>query len=105
MEEKTISFRKLAAELGRTTVAGFHDFRTVFIAAPYAGDRLVSSHEGIHVELLTGTYFGNFQRIFHRLAALAKGQMRDAAKREFEELVRVSTLAHECTATYLSIKS
>jgi hypothetical protein len=101
--------RSLAAELGievLPSAAGFHDFEHAYVLPPRAGYRLVASHEGIHDELLAATAFGACQRIFRRLHQRSnEAHVRAAAAQLLADLVRFSTLTHECTATYLSIKA
>jgi hypothetical protein len=103
-------FRSLAAEIGpepSASVAGFHDFEVPFVVASRAGTALVAQHESIHDELLTNSAFGTLQRIFKKLCdkTAAGSPLAQATTATFEDLLQGSTLVHECTATYLAIKS
>ena len=107
---KLFKLRPLEAELfvdQNRSEAGYHDLKYHYVESQHASNALVSRHENYHGQLLEHTPFGSFQR---NLLSVCEMLSHDSIVSEhLNELLlnslEVSSIAHECYATYLSIKS
>jgi hypothetical protein len=102
--ENRLLINSIAQKLGLES--GSHDGNTYEVKFHALGKKYITIHEQIHDELIHTTLDGI---LLNRISLLAKNQFIPVIKRNIfektaEKIIKTSTVLHESSATYLSIK-